>query len=167
MNKKFILVAILIIVIAIGCEKEENTTFDVNVGMRISYIDSQKQDLLDPNISNSYNTDEFKIYHYKNGEKVLFSMSNLDYPKGYYVFKEADMQYYMLTITEPNFYNEAKSIEEYEAITFLELSSNETDTIKCVIRTSDNSYDCRKVYYNNNLVWAWEDGIARQFTIEK
>ncbi|MBI9055997.1 MAG: hypothetical protein JEY96_19405 [Bacteroidales bacterium] len=166
MKKNFIIQLILFMVIVLSCDKEEDIMLDVDLGVGISYIDGLGQDLLDPNNPNSYDTDQFKIYHYKNGEKVLFQMANLDNPKGYFVFKEANMEYYRLAISEPNSYTEEES-EEYETLTLLELSSTETDTINIVIRKGNNFLETRKVYYNNILVWAWEDAKARNFIIEK
>ena len=167
MKKNIILLIILIMIVALSCDKDENVMTIIDLALDISYIDSNGQYLLDSNTPNSYNTDEIKIYHYKNGEKVLFYMSNLDYSKGYFVYKATDMEYYTIRITQPNEFDETETGSDYEAVTFLELRSTETDTIKCLIRKGNNSIVCRKVYYNSNLVWAWEDGVARNFTIEK
>lgn len=168
MKRKITLAIISIIgIFALSCENNESDMTVVDLAVGISYLDSNNQDLLDPNTPNSYNTNEFKIYHLINGEKELFFKSNLDYPNGYFVYKESNMEYYEIRITGINDFDDSRENDEYETITLLKLSSNETDTIKCLIRKSNNSYTCRKVYYNSNQVWDWYDGIARNFIINK
>ena len=168
MKKKLILTLIFAIaIIALGCEKDNINMTNVDIGSLISYLDSTGQDLLDPNTSNAYNIDDIKVFHYINNEKILFSRGNLDNSKGFFVSKDLGMEYYMLALAQVNDYNETGSNYEYETITFLELRSNETDTIKCLIRLGENSYICRRVHYNSNLVWAWEDIVPREFIIQK
>jgi hypothetical protein len=168
MKKKIFLFVIFIFgIITLGCDKDENDVTYVDTVIDISYVNSNRQDLLDADTPNSYNSDDIKIYHYINNEKILFSRGNLTYPSGFFIYKEMDMEYYMLRITEPNGTNEDGINSDYEAITLIELNTNETDTIKCVFRKGDNFFLCRSVHYNSNPVWTWEDNVPRKFTIQK
>lgn len=182
MKKEIILFVVLIVgIIATGCDKNGNDMIVVDVGVNITYLDSNGQDLLNPETPNSYNIDKFKIYHYRNGEKILFYRWHLDCQYGFRVGKRTIvdsswMQYwpagclienYYLTITATNDYVENHDSSEFESITLIELNANETDTINRTIRKVHNSLWCRKVLYNGILVWSWEDNTTRVFTIEK
>lgn len=182
MKKEIILFVVLIVcIIATGCDKNGNDMMVVDTAVSISYLDSNGQDLLDPETPNSYNIDKFKIYHYRNGEKILFYRWHLDYPYGFYIHKGTivdslplqhwpagcPIENYYLSITATNENVEARDSSEFESITLIELNANETDTINRTIRKVHNSLWCRKVLYNGILVWSWEDNTTRVFTIEK
>ena len=144
-----------------SCEKEDNDITNVDTNIDIAFIDSEGLDLLDPSNPNAYDKDQIKIYQLKDSKKELFFEGNLDYPNGYFIFKEGDMEFYNIRILATGV------LEDSIATIYLELDSNNTDTINSYIEKGNNSYICKKVLYNGLLVWKYENSNPRQFVIEK
>ncbi len=163
-----LLVITTIIFLINSCEKGKNDMTIVELNMDISYKTHNGVDLLDPVNENSFKEDQINLYHYNNGESKLFYQENLDYPKGFYIYKEEGLSdYYYLRITAPNDYDNGSELNPYEAITLIELDESIIDTIKCKIEKGANSLVCKQIIYNDSLVWDWEDNTERRFTIIK
>ncbi|MDF1549534.1 MAG: hypothetical protein P1P88_17035 [Bacteroidales bacterium] len=151
-----------------SCEKEKNDMTIVELTMDISYKDNDGLDLLDPVNENSFKKEQINLYHYIDGEGKLFYQENLDYQKGFNIYKEEGISdNYYLRITAPNDYDNGSEINPYEAITLLELDESIIDTIKCKIEKGENSLVCKQIIYNDIVVWRWEDNTERRFTIIK
>lgn len=163
-----LLVITTIVFLINSCEKEKNDMTIVELTMDISYKDHNGVDLLDPIKENSFKKEQINLYHYIDGESKLFYQENLDYQKGFNIYKEEGISdYYYLRITAPNDYDNGLEMNPYEAITLLELDENIIDTIKCKIEKGENSLVCKQIIYNDIVVWDWEDNIERRFTIIK
>lgn len=166
MIKLFVITTIVLIISS--CEKEKNDMTIVELTMDISYKTHSGVDLLVPVNENSYKEEQINLFHYINGESKLFYQGNLDYPKGFYIYKEEGLsEYYYLRITAPNDYDNGSELNPFEVITLIELDEGIIDTIKCKIEKGENSLVCKQIMYNGDVVWGWDDNTERRFTIIK
>lgn len=128
-----------------SCNSDSNEQVIVDRVIHISVKDSDGNDLLNPNFSNSLNQDEFKIFHEINGEQVEFYEKDLSNPKGFIVYEHENE--YRISVTATIGTN-----DPYTTM-YIKWSEMDTDTLKCEIDRKGSSEICKKVWFNNELVW--------------
>lgn len=137
---------------------DDNEQFIVDTAINISVKDVDEKDLLNPNNSNSLNQNEFKILYEINGEQIEVNDENLDYSKGFFVYKhENEYRIRIFPNTDKN---------DLYPTTYIEWSKMDTDTIRCEIERKESSTICKKVWFNEELVWQAYD-TERFFDIIK
>ncbi|NPA67323.1 MAG: hypothetical protein GXO50_01810 [Chlorobi bacterium] len=153
------LIYLLLVMSLIACSKEENTEqFIIDTDIDISLKDDDGNDLLDPNNTDSYDENTIKIIYEVNGEQFEFYDEKLDAPKGFFIYQHENE--YRLRLF-PNI----SDIENYP-VTYIKWNESDTDTIKCLIERKFNSEICRKVWFNDKVVWESYD-TDRYFEIIK
>ncbi len=128
-----------------SCSKDEHEGIIVDTSVSISVKDTNGNDLLDANNSNSLNLDLVKIIYEANGEKTVFLKKHLDAPKGFSVIKH-EKEYRMQVLL-----NSDK--QTARPITYIQWNDTDTDTLKCEISRKSGNEICNKLWLNNKLVW--------------
>jgi hypothetical protein len=142
----------------LSCNKDDNEQVIIDTAINISVKDTEGNDLLNANSLNSLNQNSFKVIYEINGEQIEVNDENLDYPKGFFVYQHGNE--YRIRV----FPNTDKN-SSYP-ITYIKWSEMDTDTLKCEIDRNGNSEICKKVWFNNELVWQAYD-TERFFVIIK
>lgn len=137
---------IIIILFCSACSSDDNSDqMIVDTSINLSIRDSEGNDLLDPQTDNSYKESEIKLFYLKNGEEMEIFNSNLDYPKGFFIYKqENEFRMRIFPHTE---------MGEKFPTTYIKWNNSDIDTVKCNIEKTTSSEICTKVWFNNNIVW--------------
>ncbi len=157
MNKLILLLGFFLI---ISCSK--NTESDVvDVGIDLKLEDRLGNDLLDPDINNSYNNYNIKLFHLQDGVEQYYYCGSCDHKKGYYFF-ERDGKYVVRISTNFEIQQDSSDL-----ITYIQWNETDRDTIQRYIeRNKDgSSIVCTKVWYNDELIY--DHHGERYFTIIK
>lgn len=145
---------IFIAILFASCTSDKESN-NVIIARQIEFhvLDNQGNDLLNPQIQSNFNNiDKIKLYHIINGEAVLFDRPNLDFPKGYLIYKRENEDIYRINLTvNPN---------GNTTTTLVEWNSNDTDTIKCDLNNYDYNSVISKVWYNGVLKY---DGVGESY----
>jgi hypothetical protein len=114
----------------------------VDVGVNIFLKDEQGENLL--NTSN-YNSDNFKIFHEIDGQKIEVYNPLMDSPKGFSIINENNLKYINLSM----------NMDENVAIpiTYIQWNDTDTDTLKTTYSRKENSVIWNKLWLNNKVVW--------------
>lgn len=140
-----------------SCDKEkEKIVFDQ--GIEITVLDELGNDLLNPSNQNAYDVDKIKIFYLINGVIEEVYNPNYDNPRNFSISEREGLFRLMLTLN-------ATENDEYPT-TYIRWSESDTDTIKCIVKRTDRSVICTKVWYNDSLVWD-DLSIERQIQIVK
>lgn len=174
MKKINCLFLFLLIVFGISCSENENDNiyygYSISTSVRISIVDEQGTDLLDPNTPNYYNCSNVKISHLLNGEIVEYHEGHLDYSEGYRIYNPEDLGFndtYLFCVLATSAYgSESKNTNP---ITYIKWNDTDTDTLQCEYEITDYEIFCTKVWYNGNEVWVspGTNGEGRYFEIIK
>ena len=128
-----------------SCSTNKSSQFIVDTDINISIKDSEGNDLLNPAYPDSYQKGNIKLFHIINGEQIEIFDANMNYPKGFFIYKHENE--YRIRV----FPNTDKS--EQQLITLIKWNETDTDTIRCNVERTSNSEICRKVWFNNEVVW--------------
>ncbi len=127
------------------------TVIDNNVS--ISVLDSEGNDLLDPENPDHLDLAQIKVYYELNGVKTEINRSNLDAPKMFILIEPSaymDLNYYSIGL----FMNiEDKSSDI--TVTYLEWNPNRTDVFKSKLnrpKRSNASVFLSKAWLNDELI---------------
>ncbi|MCP4551458.1 MAG: hypothetical protein GY834_05335 [Bacteroidetes bacterium] len=143
---KLILMIILMRII-VGCTNKDtplccagdDTLFE------FSLINRDGLDLLDENITGSYNTENIRLYDLVENDEYLINNPNSDYPKGYSIIKRDEIYRIRPSFSETNKLSKEGIIE---------WSVTRRDTIFLeMIQQSEDVKRLVKVKYNNEVVW--------------
>ncbi|MXV37823.1 hypothetical protein GO491_03890 [Flavobacteriaceae bacterium Ap0902] len=141
-----------------SCNSDDNEQVIIDTDINISVKDVDGNDLLNTNNPNSFNQNEFKIFYEIDGEQIEVNDENLDYSKGFFVYQhESEFRIRIFPNTNKN--------ASYP-ITYIRWSEMDIDTLKCEIDRNGSSEICKKVWFNNELVWQ-AYGTERFFEIIK
>lgn len=140
-----LIIYILTLLLSTSCGSDENDQVIVDTDINVSIKNSDGVDLLDSANPHSYREDSIKLFYIKNGEEVEVFDADMDYPKGFFIYKHENE--YRMRI----FPNIDKS-EEFP-LTYIKWNETTIDTIKCIIERKSNSQICKKVWFNNESVW--------------
>ncbi|PIY09864.1 MAG: hypothetical protein COZ18_07145 [Flexibacter sp. CG_4_10_14_3_um_filter_32_15] len=153
---KYLIVIILCIFLS-SCN-DDNEQFIVDTALEISVKDSTGSNLLNPSTPNSLDENNIKIIYEIDGEQIEFNKPNLTFSKGFFIHQvENEHRIAIHLNTDKN--------AEYP-VTYIKWNNIDTDTIKCKIERTSNSEICKKVWFNEKVVW--EDfATERHFEIIK
>lgn len=141
-----------------SCNSDDKDQFIIDTAINISLKDKDGNDLLSTDSPNSLNQNEFKLYYEINGEQVEVNDEELDYSKGFFIYQHENE--FRIRIF-PNSQNNSLITN-----TYIKWNKTDTDTIRCEIERSNSSEVCKKVWFNDKLVWQAYD-TERYFEIIK
>lgn len=140
------LVTILIIMILSSCNSDDRKEhFNLDVGIEFSITDSEGNDLLNPENSNSYNHSDIKLFYKKNGVYDEVFNKNLDHPRNIKIYKHIDNYRIRITLNH--------IIEETQPETLIKWNENDSDTIKAEFNRTNSSTIIKKTWLNDSLIW--------------
>lgn len=153
------LIIIISAVLLSACQKEDNNQFNLDTSFSMSIFDKNNVDLLNPENNNSFTEENIEVLYLIDGEEIKVNEPNLDYPKGFRIFKN-DSEYRIGVFPNTN--------ENLDfPITYIIWNGVDRDTIKCEIQRTDNSEICKKIWYNGELTWDSSENKERFFKIQK
>lgn len=157
--KKYII--LLISLTFFGCSKENDDAFNLDVGVEFSIINSEGEDLLNPNHPDAINQSDIKLFYLINGIKKEVYNVNYDYPRNFKIYEHQNE--YRIGISQ----NYADT--EEKPLTFVQWSKNEidTDTIEAIYQRTSNAVLQQKIWLNKNLLWESNSGIEPFFVLTK
>jgi len=137
-----------------GDDANNNAPMDVN--FELSVRDNSNVDLLSPDVANTLNTSQIKLFYLIQGESIEVNNPSLDHPRNYFIFQHESE--YRIRI----FLNNETS--EQQPVTYIKWNELDTDTIKvqyAANRTKD------KVWVNNELVWQSSENQPGYYSVVK
>lgn len=152
------LLLFLTTILLTSCNSDDKEQFIIDTVVNISVKDNDGNDLLNANSQNSLDQNEFKLFYEINGEQVEVYDENLDHSKGFFIYRHENE--YRIRI----FPNSQKN--NSNPTTYIKWNETDTDTLRCEIERNDNSEICKKVWFNDKLVWQAYD-TERYFEIIK
>ena len=147
---------LILLLLVTSCK--EKVTFEGgisnNVGMEVSFVDTNGEDLLNQDNPNAFSKHDIFLYHQINGKKTLYSTGPMmDAPNGIAFYCERPLC--------------AIKIHKLADTTYLELNDFVTDTIYSeTLKKGTRSYTS-KIWYNGKFLWDIENGGEKYFTIVK
>lgn len=148
--------------VLLSCNSDDNneTDFVYSIGFEMIVKNGGGIDLLNQNSPNTLNTNDIKLYYLINDVSEEVYNPNLDLPRNYMIYEHSD-GFYRIKI----FPNYAQS-EEFPT-TYIEWGENDTDTIKCQFKYTNNSIALTKVWFNEILELDTESGTGFTFEVIK
>jgi hypothetical protein len=154
------IIVLLAVFITMSCTKEKNEpdSFVLNVNVEINFLNKAGNDLLNPLTSSYLSLEGMQLYYLINDEiieaQVYDPQIGGDDNKGMMLITETTP--YRLRIFTPEnndeFTSETDGIKYGTSITYLELTENDTDTIKTEWSYKEGKYFViDKVWYNDLL----------------
>jgi len=144
---KKLLIFSFTLVLLLSCKKtKEESAIVLSSNVDINLVDAAGNDLLDPNIPNTYNNNRISISYVTNGNPIVYH-DNSDYPNGYFIFKENMDSLYTIRV----FLNFDKN-EKYPT-TLIHWKNNETDTIRTKFKYINKNIILDSLWYNGVLKW--------------
>ena len=140
------LIFILISISLFSCEKTPSILLDIN--FEFSVYNSQNEDLLNPTITNHYDSTEIKLFYLESdGEIIEVFEPNLDYPRHFRIYKHENE--YRISVSL-NF-----SCIPDNSLTYIQWNKDDKDTIEAQFERSSGSVLMRKVWFNESEIWEW------------
>lgn len=152
------LIVILAILMCSSCSKDDNNkedNFSLYNSMLINLRDNQGNNILN---TNSYLTNNIKIFYVNNGVATEFYQPNLDNPKAYSIINSGENLRIGLSLNHN---------EEDFPVTYIKWNETDTDTIKAHYNRSENHILLDKVWINNVLCDPTSGISGMEFTITK
>ena len=143
----------IVILFGLSCSKEESAeNLYISTTVSIAVMDSFGNDLLNTNTANYIQSQNIKLFHKIDGEFIEYLSNNLDYAKGFRIYKPydwVDNSNYILCILATRPVNSS----DLNPDTYIKWNEFDFDTLQCQYSTSENSVICTKVWFNNEIVW--------------
>lgn len=141
-------ILLMLMTFFLSCDNENKKEgFVIDTVVQMTLKNKNGEDLLNPNTVGTFNTDKIKIYYVdKQGKPQVYYESNLDNPKGYFIFKsENEYKIQIFTNTDSSISN---------PITIIKWNEEVSDTLKCEIQKEPNREICTKVWVNDLLMYS-------------
>ncbi len=136
-----------------------NPNFNLEDQVYLSYKNANGENLLDPSTENAFNVEDMKLFYQIDNELVEVNSNN--FPRGG-VELTVPNQYNSLTVftnfSKNNLIEQRSEYNIVENIAYLQLTENDTDTIRTYSKSNQNYFLVSKVWYNDELVWERETG---------
>lgn len=143
----------LIFALLFSCDEEEHiSAVFINTGFGIVVKDEQGTDLLNPANENSYKADSIDIYWMINDIKTRKLEANLDNPEPFKIHFDPYKEIYFMTLILNHNID-----ENNKAITYVKWNSKEEDKFECEFKLVENTYFKYKLWFNNSLIWDWDN----------
>lgn len=158
------LLIILVVTALIACEKsndmEAQYSSNIEVGIEFSILNSQNEDLLNPENPNHLDVTKIKLFYLINGEKQEVYNPNLDSPRNFRIFK--DENEYRIAV----FLNHTETSEK--PITYIQWNDSDIDTLEVDINRTQNSILQNEIWLNGIHIWErGDDTIEPYFVLRK
>lgn len=138
---------ILVFILFLSCSDNEDCCSLISGNdtlFEFSVVNQNEEDLLNANITNTYNSNSIKLYNLINGNEVLINIPNSDMPNGYTIFTKDGLNLIR------TFFDESSLIVNG----IIEWNVNNRDTISLeMVQQSENVKRLIKIKYNNKIVW--------------
>jgi|SRR5699024_7189410 len=132
----------LLLLITVSCTKDETSLGVVMArGIKISVLNQEGKDLLNPTDSTGFKESEIKIFYVKDGELVEFFRGNYDWPKGYFIYK-GKSNYVIRILLDAN-----PAINP--TTTYIQWSPTDMDTITAKYRFRGQSVLADEIWVNS------------------
>ena len=151
MKNPIVLFLLGIIIISCNSDDENNNTpsyYNLETSVEFKVSSPAGVDLLNPNNANAYIAENIKIYYLRNGEIEEIYNPNMDAPRNFSIISPED--------TGEDFYGIAIGLNSSQlenAITYIEWSETDTDTIRANFQSGDNFTILTKAWYNDVLIF--------------
>ena len=155
--KKYIVLMISLMII--GCSKENEDAFNLDVGVEFSIVNLDGEDILNPNHPNAIKESDIKLFYLIDGVKEEVYNANYDYPRNFMIYEHQNE--FRIRIFQ-NY-----SDKEDKPITYIQWNDVDTDTIETTYERTSNAVLQRKIWLNGNLLWDSNTGIEPFFVITK
>ena len=148
-----------------SCESSDtmdNNYYNLDTAVKITVVDINGNDLLNPNNANCFLEENIIIYYLIDGEEEEIYDPNMDCPRNFCIYAPdtADGKYWIgLT---PNIVSD--STVGY-GITYIKWNDNDKDTIKCAHRSGEGYTIVTKVWFNDELVWNEDDELTNRHIV--
>jgi hypothetical protein len=147
------LLIILIITTLLGCDKSDNSDnsneliygYNIDVSIEFSVLNSQNEDLLNPENPNHLDVKKIKLFYIIDGEKKGIYNTFMDNPRNFRVY-EHENEYRIgvsLNLTETS----------EKPITYIQWNDTDTDTIEVTIKRTPHSTLSEEIWLNGMHVW--------------
>lgn len=145
---------IILLIVLSSCNSDNNMQeTNIEAGIEFYLLDSNGNDLLDPNNPNSIDLGILRVYEIINGEEVEINNPNLDGPRGFVLFEpEGIYDKYRLSLG-------LNTTEITNPTTIVKWTTTDTDIFKSEYNRGDNFIICTKILLNDEVVWQTEDGL--------
>lgn len=148
-----------IMLVMISCSSNENAISDgpvyISADVELSYVNAFGENLLAESTPNYYPIDGMKLSYLVNDEIVDARTTGIPRDGGSGVeLREGNKLFVFLNTNLSNVISENGNERVVENIAYLQLSANETDTIRsyATVLNDGQSFITTKVWYNNQLV---------------
>jgi hypothetical protein len=152
---------ILIVITFFACDKSKEPVdgFYLYAGLEFSVLNSQNEDLLDPENPNHLDVAKIKLFYVIDGETQEVYDADMDSPRNYRVFKHENE--YRIAV----FLNCSETSDK--PITYIQWNNSDTDTIEAVYKRYHNSVLQNKLWLNGEQIWELGDDVAPYFVLIK
>lgn len=137
---------LVFLVLLFSCRGNNEDFFSVDTRIDIKVVDSIGNNLLNPNLSNSYREDEIKIYFLINGEKIYIWEPLMQFPNRFYIYNEFNSGDYRIRI----FPNDTAHTDL--PVTLIQWDTNDMDTIVCHFKRTKGYINCDYLWYNEMYI---------------
>jgi hypothetical protein len=146
---------ILVTIIICSCEStDEKKEFGMYVAASIDFsiLNAQNEDLLNPENPNHLDVSKIKVFYIIDGISQEIYRPNLVRSRGFNIFKNDNNNEYRIVV-DLNISNNSD-----KAITYIQWSETDTDTIEATYKRAYNVLRTKKIWLNGDFVWE-EKGI--------
>lgn len=140
-------------------QQQSQQQFNLDALLEFSIINSENQDLLNPNNPNHITQEDIKIFYLINGQSKEVYNPLMSNPRNFLIYKHESE--YRIRIS-PNI-----SETEEIPITYIKWNNNDTDTIKVSYNRTPNAIQQRKIWLNDIQIWDWTENKDPFFIISK
>lgn len=154
------LLLILTFVTMQSCDNSDETVqqqFNLDAGIEFSVRDSSNVDLLNPENTNSLDTDAIKLFYLIDGKTVEVYDKDLDYPRNFRVYQHQDE--YRIAI----FTNHAET--EEKPVTYIQWNESDRDTLEAIYDRSQNGVLQSKIWLNGQQIWERGDNTVDPYYV--
>jgi len=158
------LIIILVVTVLFSCSKsnemEEQDAYYLDVAIEFSVLNSQNEDLLNPENPNHLDVTKIKLFYLINGEKQEVYNPNMDSPRNFRIFKHESE--YRIGISLNHSETSGKNM------TYIQWNDSDVDTIEATIKKTQNSLYKDEIWLNGIHVWErGDDTIDSYFILRK
>ncbi|NGP90061.1 hypothetical protein [Fodinibius halophilus] len=151
---------LLIIALTIaGCSTSSNSQMVRETDIRIVFENSDGDNLLSGNTSNTITEQNTDLYYLNNGKKEKIFNGNHDYPKQFYITDESREHEMIL-------FPHIKSDQD-TARTLIKAGTFAMDTLKVEYEHSQNVIAVHQLWYNGELKWDTNEQTDRKIVVTK
>lgn len=146
--------------LAVSCNKTEDVTQNqsiIDASIRLSLVNAENEDLLNPLIENHYDTADIKIYYLMNGQVEYAYNSQYNYPKNFRIF------HYESGYSIAVFLNTIETDEK--PVTYIHWNETDIDTVEVEYKRSPNSLIIDKIWLNGEFIWSRVDTSTEAYFV--